>query len=1332
MKRPNNWEELLEIAKRQPDLLGAMERVGIPLKRVGSSRKGGKRYQTTTKKLEEGDLSSVVFIENPDGSWIVFDNKQRTGKAALDAISALRAFGGVSFDDAVYLLSGGSPALPPPTPKKIQPKADVAADEPPKPFDEPPSYKEKTRNVIAYLTKTRCIPYELVKALIEGDKLYAGYWKKDINDPDAKKVVKCVFKITDEEGKFVGADSLLPISDYRGKYMASGSDPAYAWNFAWGVDEITKDTPLFFCEAPLDAMSLCAITGAPGVYLSLSGTKDITFLSMLEKLGGTPIICTDHDGGAGDNFAKKYPQYRRMIPPVGKDWNDALKHYEAQGLPYALKPSEKVPKKANGAPTESAPEFEIISGVVDKALANKGNIGEKYNQKRISPVPSDIAQMISVASGGKIDVSQKHIAIHGDRVWHEYRQHSQIEKEAGLNQIPLTAQSIKEAIAAIYDPDIIESVFADKDNPTERQSFVYAKKSSNGHYVVVETVGGRNNPNLTPVMILQFTKTKLKSMLSTGKTFGELFFENDPEKFSALDVEYNKRNRVIVAQFASKEAIASTPHSPRSINSVPQNPPNVNPSKEKILQEKFSMDADASITKAPKRFTSRGLQLPKLVQTIIDAKVSISQNPPNVNPSNQKILKDEMMGLETLPKDEYLENLYKELELCELTIQNKDKLPAELVADAERIKQDVEKQIAEHEIAHRSFTYDELVAKGELQGVVIDKSRQVPRLANGSIDIKAVVDTVKKGCEAVQLKGGDTRYYVSAPDIGRNVQLTSGGITHGFADSKPYKNGNLPLRASINARAALELPFILENSIEVNRKDTRSNLDIPFSRVLIGTVGMEDINGNVAYYAVRTVIEERLNQNAILVDLNILCNLYAVNAKKVGPSGPRGVTNETLPSGSKMTYMYSVTHFLDDVKGVFDDTFSLDVYQRLGVQRNERKPDRFAKDLLYSRVDDVTKASPPLDVPTHAQENSPAPSDDLFSDLKQRVTSAVEGYRNDPQALAEFLAFSASFNNYSAKNLRLIWVQDPHASFVAPASFFKAGMPDENGVPRTQEKIYINKGEKALRIWKPYDVKYVAVPREGQPPELTEYAKLPKELKQRAEAEKWAVKTQVKFRLVPVFDIAQTTAPPEAYPKTFGFGGNVNRDAEQQYLAVKQYAEDVLGCPVSIADLGERKATVRGFFRPDANEIVLSDMLSGDGKLSTLIHEVGHAELHGDMVSNRHKSTAQIELEADMYALMIEAKLGIKPTEARCRHLGAHYEAYMQELAAKLPEGQTLDLNADIDAMNNVLHRYTEQSPLIERYLDRQLSREAQVAATSPENQQKAPKPTVTPRPLKI
>ena len=58
-------------------------------------------------------------------------------------------------------------------------------------------------------------------------------------------------------------------------------------------------------------------------------------------------------------------------------------------------------------------------------------------------------------------------------------------------------------------------------------------------------------------------------MISTGKTLGELLYENDTEKREALDVEFNKKNRVTVAQFASKEAIANTPRSPRFTNSIP-------------------------------------------------------------------------------------------------------------------------------------------------------------------------------------------------------------------------------------------------------------------------------------------------------------------------------------------------------------------------------------------------------------------------------------------------------------------------------------------------------------------------------------------------------------------------------------------------------------------------------------------------------------------------------------------------------------------------------------------------------------------------------------------
>lgn len=61
--------------------------------------------------------------------------------------------------------------------------------------------------------------------------------------------------------------------------------------------------------------------------------------------------------------------------------------------------------------------------------------------------------------------------------------------------------------------------------------------------------------------------------------FGEVF---DAAVYEvALDVEFNKKNRVTVAQFASDEAIANTPRSPRFDNIIPQTAEFVNTSEEK-------------------------------------------------------------------------------------------------------------------------------------------------------------------------------------------------------------------------------------------------------------------------------------------------------------------------------------------------------------------------------------------------------------------------------------------------------------------------------------------------------------------------------------------------------------------------------------------------------------------------------------------------------------------------------------------------------------------------------------------------------------------------------
>lgn|GEM_PF-2065280 len=257
----------------------------------------------------------------------------------------------------------------------------------------------------------------------------------------------------------------------------------------------------------------------------------------------------------------------------------------------------------------------------------------------------------------------------------------------------------------------------------------------------------------------------------------------------------------------------------------------------------------------------------------------------------------------------------------------------------------------EDDIDNRTFSYNELVAKGDLQGVVIGKARQVPLKADGSIDDDAIVKDVKSKCQTVTTKGGTT-YFVSVPDIGRNVEIVNGGITHGFMKPNDQKKGVPRPHALINARVALNLSQILKNSIEVNRSQRGTNIDVPYTHVMMGTAALEDAQGKLEYYAVRSMIQERKNQNPILVEANVLGKLHAANAQKISTPTVRGAQNGVaLADGD--AYAYSIADFLQDVKGVFDDTFSLDVYNRLGVQR---KASEFSQYLLHSDPEDDVKS----------------------------------------------------------------------------------------------------------------------------------------------------------------------------------------------------------------------------------------------------------------------------------------------------------------------------------------------------------------------------------------
>lgn len=180
----------------------------------------------------------------------------------------------------------------------------------------------------------------------------------------------------------------------------------------------------------------------------------------------------------------------------------------------------------------------------------------------------------------------------------------------------------------------------------------------------------------------------------------------------------------------------------------------------------------------------------------------------------------------------------------------------------------------------RDYSYDELVSKGNLQGVVIKNNQQVKLTGDGSIDVKWVVNEVRKKCKSLQTHSASPTYYIEVPDIGRNVIIDRDSIEHNLRKSKNSNTQTVSPKALLNARVSLELPEILKNSIEVNRSVRGDNMDVPYSHIMLGTAAFEDATGNLEYYAVRSVIEERINQDPILAEAEILGRLHAINTKK--------------------------------------------------------------------------------------------------------------------------------------------------------------------------------------------------------------------------------------------------------------------------------------------------------------------------------------------------------------------------------------------------------------------------------------------------------------------
>lgn len=272
-------------------------------------------------------------------------------------------------------------------------------------------------------------------------------------------------------------------------------------------------------------------------------------------------------------------------------------------------------------------------------------------------------------------------------------------------------------------------------------------------------------------------------------------------------------------------------------------------------------------------------------------------------------------------------------------------------------------------------------------------------------------------------------------------------------------------------------------------------------------------------------------------------------------------------------------------------------------------------------------------------------------DLTKNATERMNQVVTDPKDLKEHLDFMSKMHDYSHKNQAMMASQYDGALAVGSAKKWK----DEYG-------LYIRKGQKAIKIFAP--TKYNAFHINNK---SYTYSQLNDEQKKQAkngELDKY--KKQITgFKLVPVFDLTQTTAKPEDYPKYYpnkpehyNYEGHnlkhltnaLQHTAEQRDIKVYN-------------DVSFNSATKGGYSR-DNHSIYMSDNLTETNYVKTFIHEMAHADLHRSIESDQ-KSRGLKEVEAEMTAYVVSKHYDL--------HADQESLSYMNNWSQALSKDEDLD-----------------------------------------------------------
>ena len=217
----------------------------------------------------------------------------------------------------------------------------------------------------------------------------------------------------------------------------------------------------------------------------------------------------------------------------------------------------------------------------------------------------------------------------------------------------------------------------------------------------------------------------------------------------------------------------------------------------------------------------------------------------------------------------------------------------------------------------------------------------------------------------------------------------------------------------------------------------------------------------------------------------------------------------------------------------------------------------------------------------------------------------------DSDRFKQYLNTLAKFHHYSARNIDLIYAQNPQATQVAG---FKQWQTAFN---RT-----VKRGAKAIRIAAPIIKKLT--PAEQQRLDTT------------------GERAIVGYRYLPVFDVSQTSGEPVLSAKDFVKENLADhQNVTSLYNAFKDYLNQQTDLKVIEVPL-ETLNGAKGYFQPSTNEIVIGgDEPDNALKLKTLYHEYAHSQLHGLKSAFKDRPRAYQETQAEAVAYVAMQNIGV-------------------------------------------------------------------------------------------